>query len=138
LSRIYLESIPYAIGANNHMGSKFTEDPDRLKVFLEDIKQRKMFFLDSKTSNSSVAPNIAEKLKLQFFVRDIFLDHVIDEEVISKQLDKAIELAEQKGYAIVIGHPHKETINVLEKRFEEIKKKVDIVPISSLLKSKRG
>lgn len=138
LGRFYLESIPYAIGANNHMGSKFTEDPEKMRVFLEDIKERKMFFLDSRTSSNSIANNVAEKLNITSFSRDVFLDHVIDEEAISKQLDKAIEIAKEKGYAIVIGHPHKETLNVLEKRYEEIRKKVNIVPISSLLKMKRG
>ncbi|MCX7770861.1 MAG: divergent polysaccharide deacetylase family protein [Proteobacteria bacterium] len=138
LSKIYLDSVPNAIGVNNHMGSKFTEDAERLEIFLENIQGRKMFFLDSKTSINSVAGNVAEKLKMPFFVRDVFLDHELNEETISKQLDKALEIANQKGYAIVIGHPHKETLNVLEKRYEEIRKKVNVVPISALLKMKRG
>lgn len=138
LGKFYLESIPYAIGANNHMGSKFTENAEKMRIFLEDLKEKKMFFLDSKTSGNSIASDVAEKLKLTSFSRDVFLDHVIDEESISKQLDRAVEIAKEKGYAIVIGHPHKETLNVLEKRYEEIRKKVNIIPISFLLKMKRG
>lgn len=138
LSKFYLESIPNAIGANNHMGSKFTENVEKMKIFLEDIKERKMFFLDSRTSSNSIASDVAEQLRLKFFARDVFLDHELDEEIISQQLDKAIKIAKEKGYAIAIGHPHRETLNVLEKRFQEIKKEVSIVPISFLLKMKRG
>ncbi len=138
LSKFYLESVPYAIGANNHMGSKFTENEEKMKIFLEGIKERNLFFLDSRTSVNSVASNVAQQLGLKFFVRDIFLDHELDEEIISQQLDKAIKIAKEKGYAIAIGHPHRETLSVLEKRLPDIKKEVSIVPISFLIKMKRG
>lgn len=138
LSDNFLNSIPYAIGANNHMGSKFTEDREKIEFFLKRLKSKKMFFLDSRTSSASVAKNVAENLGIPAFSRDIFLDHELNESKISEQLDRAIEQAMKNGYAIAIGHPHNETLNVLEKRINEIQKKVKIVPISNLVKNKRG
>ena len=127
-----LSSIPYAIGANNHMGSKFTEYPEKLEPFLQVLKKKNMFFVDSRTSPDSRAYETTLKLGVKGFKRDIFLDHEITEEKISEQLDKAIDIAIQNGYAIAIGHPHKETIKVLKTRLGEISKKVGVVSISHL------
>ena len=46
--------MPHAIGFNNHMGSKFTEDERLMKVVIDTAKQRGVFFLDSKTTAKSV------------------------------------------------------------------------------------
>jgi polysaccharide deacetylase 2 family uncharacterized protein YibQ len=131
-----VNSVPYAIGANNHMGSKFTENEEKMAVFLKTLKRKGMFFLDSKTSPFSVAKNVAEQIKIPSITRDVFLDHEIDEEKISQQLDRAVAIAKEKGYAIAIGHPHKETLNVLERRLKEIEKDVKVVPISKLIKDR--
>jgi len=131
-----INSVPYAIGANNHMGSKFTENDEKMAVFLKTLKRKGMFFLDSKTSPLSVAKNVAEQIKIPSITRDVFLDHEIDEEKISQQLDRAVAIAKEKGYAIAIGHPHKETLNVLERRLKEIEKDVKVVPISKLIKDR--
>ncbi len=136
LGEKFINSIPYAIGANNHMGSKFTENDEKMAVFLKMLKSKGMFFLDSKTSPISVAKNVAEEMKIPSLSRDIFLDHEIDEDKISKQLDRAVEIAKEKGYAIAIGHPHKETLNVLERRLKELEKDVKVVPISKLIKER--
>lgn len=127
-----LNAVPYAIGANNHMGSKFTEDTEKIESFLQVLKKRNMFFVDSRTSTDSKAYETTLKLGIKGLKRDIFLDHEITEEKISEQLDKAVDIAIQNGYAIAIGHPHKETIKVLKTRLEEISKKVNIVSISHL------
>jgi len=136
LSELFINAIPYAIGANNHMGSKFTENEEKIAVFLKTLKRKGMFFLDSKTSPVSVAKNVADEMKIPSFARDIFLDHDIDEEKISQQLDRAVAIAKEKGYAIAIGHPHKETLNVLERRLKELEKDVKVVPISKLIKER--
>lgn len=38
------------VGVNNHMGSKFTADPERMRVVMEVMKSRGLMFLDSRTS----------------------------------------------------------------------------------------
>jgi len=39
-----LDSIPYAVGVNNHMGSKMTAKSDRMNQVFSVLKQRKLFF----------------------------------------------------------------------------------------------
>lgn len=138
LSDSFLKAVPYAIGANNHMGSKFTENDEKMRVFLKKLRDKKMFFLDSKTTSTSVGSKLAEELNIPNLTRDIFLDHDVDEQKISEQLDRAITEAKNKGFAIAIGHPHKETLDVLKKRFNEIEKSVKVVPISVIIKRQRG
>lgn len=132
LAEKFIKSVPYAKGVNNHMGSKFTEDREKIKAFLDVVKDRGMFFLDSRTSPNSIAYDCGKELGLKTFKRDVFLDHELSEDKISRQLDLAIEEAKKKGYAIAIGHPHPETIKVLKRRFPEISRVVKIVPLTDL------
>lgn len=132
LTEKFLNAVPYAAGANNHMGSKFTEDEEKMRVFLEVLKQKRLFFLDSRTSAESKAGKAADGLGIRNFKRDVFLDNVISEDKISEQLDKAVSEAYKNGFAVAIGHPHKETIAVLKRRLGDITKKVEIVSLSGL------
>ncbi len=127
-----INSLPNIKGANNHMGSKFTENNQKMKVILKEIKQKNLFFLDSRTSPDSVAYNLAKEMGIKSYKRDIFLDHEVDEGKIKDQLNKAVDEAVKKGYSIAIGHPHKETIKVLKEMLPYIENKVDIVTLSSL------
>lgn len=127
-----IKSLDGIRGVNNHMGSKFTEDEEKVRVFLSEIKKRNIFFLDSRTSPDSKAYDIAKEMGIKSYKRDFFLDHNIDEVQIKEQLEKAVNFALQNGYAIAIGHPHKETIKVLKEKLPEISKTVDVVPLSKI------
>lgn len=132
LTETFLKSVPFAKGVNNHMGSKFTEDNQKLQYFFDVLKNKKLFFLDSRTSPESKAYDTGVMLGIKSYKRNIFLDHEISEDKISEQLDKAVKEAYANGYAIAIGHPHPETINVLKKRYKELTQSVEIVPLSKI------
>ena len=58
----------------------------------------------------------------------------IDESTIDRQFQKLIKRAHDQGYAIGIGHPYEETLNVLEKHLPRLKEYgVKLVHISTLL-----
>ena len=121
------------MGVNNLMGSHFTENIDSMKVFLSEIKGRGLVFLDSKTSAESKVAEAAGEVGVPLLTRNIFLDNEQDEEYISGQLEKAKNIAVKKGYAIAIGHPHKETIAVLKKELTRYESEgVVIVKLSDL------
>jgi uncharacterized protein len=109
-----LRRIPGAIGVNNHMGSRFTEDEAGMRMVLTELKRRNLFFLDSMTSSRSMAPSLTKELQAGFLRRDIFLDNVQDVDLIVHQLRKAEKLAMSKGTAVAIGHPYPETIKALQ------------------------
>lgn len=94
---------------NNHTGSRFTENMDAMTLLMQTLQTYRFTFIDSKTTPHSVA----SKIKPSTLSRDIFLDHITDEQEIKKQLLLADTLAQKKGVIIVIGHPRPLTIKVL-------------------------
>ncbi|SHK04185.1 divergent polysaccharide deacetylase family protein [Paramaledivibacter caminithermalis] len=99
-----LNEVKYAVGINNHMGSKATQDKRVMKAILEVAKENNLFFVDSKTSPASVVLEMANNLNVPCFTRDVFLDGTKDINHISKQILRLGDIALKKGYAIGIGH----------------------------------
>ena len=105
---------PYRpIGINNHMGSKFTTDPVAMRIFLNTIKARGLFFIDSLTAANSVGYTLARDLGVETAKRDVFLDNGQTQTKILAQIGKLIALAQRHGSAIGIGHPYPATLEAL-------------------------
>jgi len=108
-----LDSLPLVLGLNNHMGSLLTQNEQSMRWVMEVAAERDLFFLDSRTTANSVAFKMAQRQGIPSLARDIFLDHEITYEFVDQQFSKAIELAQEKGHAIIIGHPYPVTIEYL-------------------------
>lgn len=129
-----LKQIPYLSGVNNHMGSRFTQDRERMAVVLTEIKKNGLFFIDSLTISDSVAFDEAQRLGLIAGKRDIFLDHVDREQSVEIQIQRLIDLARSRGSAIAICHPRRTTIETLRKNVGRFRSQgVEIVPVSELI-----
>ena len=121
-------------GVNNHMGSKFTADPDGMALVIDDLLERNLFFLDSRTSGQTVAEKIAQEKHLPSIARDVFLDDTPTPQAIRKQLEMAEHVARRKGFAVVIGHPHTATIEALEAwAADAANRGFDLVPVRVLV-----
>lgn len=117
-----LINTPHAVGVNNHMGSLFTQDPDRMWIVLNEIRQAGLFFIDSVTTSKSVAMKTARGMGLKCAARNVFLDVSNDPGDIRDAFRKMIRIAKQNGKAIGIGHPGRNTIDILSEimpEFEE-------------------
>lgn len=99
-----LSSVQGAVGMNNHMGSRITENPALMRAVLRYCKGRELFFLDSKTAYNSVVPRMAEAEHMHLEQRDSFLDIQHDREYVRRMWAQAVAKARDDGYAIVIGH----------------------------------
>jgi polysaccharide deacetylase 2 family uncharacterized protein YibQ len=119
--RRYLDLVPYAAGANNHMGSRFTEDSAKMLPVMQVLKQKRLYFLDSKTTPLSVGYSLAHELGMKSGFRNVFLDNVQEVGAIRTQLQQAAQIARKRGYAIAICHPHKTTIEALTRILPELK-----------------
>lgn len=131
----YIEQLPQAVGANNHMGSGFTENPEKMKVVLSVLKENNLFFLDSITTPLTVGAKVAKELGMSYARRDVFLDNDQNELYIRGQLAKAVSRSHKTGHAIAICHPHHATIATLAKILPTLSQQgVVLVKISHLIK----
>lgn len=131
----FLRDIPGAVGANNHMGSEFTEHEDKMRSVLELLKNKNMFFVDSVTSTQSSALRLARELGIKSGRRHVFLDNEQERGYILGQLGQAVKLAKKSGTAIAICHPHPETIATLAAALPGLAARgVTLVPVSQLVR----
>jgi polysaccharide deacetylase 2 family uncharacterized protein YibQ len=112
-----LDQVPYIIGVNNHMGSKVTPIESLMNIILQQLKQRDLFFVDSRTTGKSVAYDMALRLDIPTAQRHIFLDGELDEGYIKEKLIELFSLAQRRGEAVGICHPLPETLTVLKAYF---------------------
>jgi len=124
------------VGINNHMGSKFTQDAQGMRVVLEALKARGLLFLDSRTTPASVGARLARELGLPTLERDVFLDNVDSREEVSARLAEVERIARRDGYAIAIGHPRDATLDVLERWTGEARAHgLALAPLSAVMRA---
>ncbi|MBZ0271497.1 divergent polysaccharide deacetylase family protein [bacterium] len=129
-----LEDIPGAKGTNNHMGSRFTSDAEKMTDVLQIVKARGLYFVDSRTSGSSIAFDVARRMGIRSAVRNVFLDHNPEYPAILNQIDVLAGIAKRQGEAIAIGHPHENTLRALRAKLPELAAAgIRLVPPSELV-----
>lgn len=99
-----VEEIGPIAGMNNHEGSLITSDEEAMNAVLELCREKNIYFLDSRTSSKSVVPQVAKKLNMSIWERAVFLDNKRDKAYMKKQIIDGLEIASQRGEAIMIGH----------------------------------
>ena len=130
-----LSSVPYATGVNNHMGSKFMSDEEKLTIVFKQLKIRNLFFIDSRTTHDSKAVAASQKVHLTIASRRIFLDNERDYSKIYQILMDVALTPAGGAPVIVIGHPHPETIRALQDANKVFREKgIMIIPVSELMK----
>jgi hypothetical protein len=92
------------VGMNNHQGSKVTMDERTMRVVLEFCRERRLLFLDSRTTADSVVPQVATTLGMNIRERDVFVDNIQERAAMIRYLQEGLQKAEKKGSAIMIGH----------------------------------
>ncbi|MFP4040731.1 MAG: divergent polysaccharide deacetylase family protein [Desulfosudaceae bacterium] len=129
-----LADVPHISGVNNHMGSELTKKSNRLYQIFSILKKEQLFFIDSRTTESSLCRPSAKLLHVPFAERNVFIDNSLTEQDVRRQLLLLLKTAEHRGAAIGIGHPHSITCRVLKKMLPEIKNRVRLVPASRLVR----
>jgi polysaccharide deacetylase 2 family uncharacterized protein YibQ len=129
----FITKVPGIKGVNNHMGSSFTERYDKMEIVLRELKKRNLFYIDSRTTNRTVAFNLAKKMGVPTAKKNVFLDNDLSEKAIKLQMERLLGIARYSGSAIGIGHPHKQTLRILYDYLDQLKTEYDVVPVSELV-----
>lgn len=133
-----LKEVPFAQGLSNHMGSHLTALPEQMQWLMNELNQQDFYYLDSKTSPSDHPQRAAEKSEVPYLQRDIFLDHDPSPEAIKNAFQNAIELAKSRGYAVVLAHPYRSSLNYLERTLPTLdEQNIELTTLGKLLELER-
>ncbi|EER2181956.1 divergent polysaccharide deacetylase family protein [Escherichia coli] len=103
--RSAVNNVPYAVGINNHMGSKMTSNLFGMQKVMQALERYNLYFLDDSQNEADI--------RVQF--------------------NRAIDLARRNGSTIAIGHPHPSTVRVLQQMVYNLPPDITLVKASSLL-----
>lgn len=124
------------VGFNNHMGSKMTQDANAMQQVMAEAAKRRILFVDSRTSQNSVADQTAAAMGVPHAMRDVFLDHFEDIHSVRAALEKMEQTAKKQGYAIGIGHPKDNTLAALKEWVPTLAAKgFELAPVSAVVRT---
>ena len=110
----FLQNVPGVVGVNNHQGSQATADPKLMQELMPALRERHLFYIDSRTTAATVAYEEAQSSDVPSAFRNVpFLDDVAELGAVRKQLQLALKGAREKKEAVAIGHPHPATRQAL-------------------------
>ena len=127
-----LDAVPGRVGISNHTGSLLTAHWEPMLQIMQQLRERNLFFLDSRTTARTVVVRAADEVGVVALQRDVFLDNERSSSAIHRQFEKAISKARQRGFAIAIGHPYPESLEYLQRRLAALPTDVQLVRISEL------
>ena len=118
----YLDALGPVDGVNNHQGSRATADARVVDAVLDVIAARGLFLLDSLTSPKSLAYARARARGVPALRNALFLDDgTSDPEEVARRVRRLAESARRHGAAIGIGHPHRWTLEALERELPRLR-----------------
>ena len=130
-----LDSVPYASGVNNHMGSRATTSASLMSEVMRTLASRRLYFIDSRTSASSVALRAAHEAGLPAFYRSVFLDDTENVEYTLGELQRLCGVVREQGVGLAIGHPHPTTLAALGRFLPELDRDdIELVPPSKIVR----
>ncbi len=135
----FIKDFPLCVGANNHMGSLVTTDEHVMEIVLGVLKENNLYFVDSKTSSSSIAHQKAKEMLIPTFESNLFLDNIGDlsTKAMNNKISQIKTLAKTQDKIVVITHCTSwDKYEYLKKIIIELEKlNFELVPVSELLKN---
>ncbi len=111
---------PGIVGMNNHEGSLITADVMRIGMVLDVCRERGIYFLDSRTTAETKAPQAALERDMPIFEKaGPYIDNEIDRDKMLARLYETLAYANEHGRAVVIGHVDK-SVDILPALLAEL------------------
>ncbi|MCR5289672.1 MAG: divergent polysaccharide deacetylase family protein [Treponema sp.] len=120
-----IQEIGPVAGLNNHEGSRIMENKLQIGAVLDVASELGIFFLDSRTTVATQAPQAALERDMLIYSRDVFLDNKQTQEEVLSEIQKGLAIANKKGYSIMIGHVWSANLipSILTQLYPELKEK---------------
>jgi len=133
-----LAEMPKAKGFNIHIGSGASRNEELMEAMYKYASEHNMLFLDSRTNSGDKCEQASEQTGSIYLGRDVFLEPHKNRSYsgVKNRLQEASKIAEEKGYAIVIGHVGAEgginTARAIIDFAQKLDKQTEIVPLSEI------
>jgi polysaccharide deacetylase 2 family uncharacterized protein YibQ len=96
------------------MGSDLTQRRRQMTWLMQELRWRDLYFVDSRTSDKTVAASVAADFRVPHLSRQVFLDNDASLEAIDERFKVLTARAREEGLAVAIGHPYRATIDYLQ------------------------
>jgi polysaccharide deacetylase 2 family uncharacterized protein YibQ len=128
-----IAAVPYILGVNNHMGSRFMEDEAKLFVVMKVLAKRGLFFVDSRTTPDSRGRAAATRAGVRFLERAAFIDHPPGyATALANLIHPPRQEWEKRRPLLLIGHPFPGTVRALKEASSLWQNEgVRIIPVSA-------
>lgn len=131
-------TMPQAKGFNIHIGSGASRNAELMQAMYEYANAHNMLFLDSRTNSGDKCEEVSKQTGSIYLGRDVFLEPHKNRSYVGvmNRLHEAQKIAEEKGYAIVIGHVGAEgginTARAIIDFAQNLNSTTEIVPLSTM------
>ena len=95
--------------------AELSADGEAMRAILGVVAERKLFYLDSRTSAESRGYSQALELGIPSAERQVFLDANPSTEALTQEWMRMLALARERGAVVAIGHPHPQTLALLSR-----------------------
>jgi polysaccharide deacetylase 2 family uncharacterized protein YibQ len=127
------------VGVVNHLGARFTAEPEALAPVIAETTARGLLWVDDGSSARSRAGTVAGAAGAPFVAADLVLDADTTPEAIDAQLNRLVAIAAARGHAVATATAFPETIErVAAFAKDAARRGVVIVPISDLARRSRS
>jgi len=117
------------------MGSRFTSDVPSMLPVIDELHNRGLLFLDSRTAATTVGEMLARREGVPTVARNVFLDDEVSAPAIGARLADAEQAARHKGAAVAIGHAHDATLAALAAWLPGLAaKQLVLVPLTTIIR----
>lgn len=135
-----LKTMPKATGFNIHIGSGVSRNEKTMEAMYNYANAHDIMFLDSRTNVGDKCEEASQLTGSIYLGRDVFLEPHKNRTYsgVLHRLTEARKIAEEKGYAIVIGHVGAEgginTARAIIDYYNDNHENVNFVPLSAINK----
>ncbi len=126
-----MDELPGAVGLNNHRGSRATSDWDVMVPVMDEIRKREMIFVDSSTSEKSIAYDAAKAAGIRTLKNRGFLDGTANKDAIEAKFGEIVKNTVKRGSLVVICHFRPATLlflKSLDKRYDKLPVRLVTIP----------
>lgn len=131
--RLAIDSVPFAVGLSNHMGSRLTQDVEAMSWIMRELRRQNLYYFDSRTISGTIAWKVADEHSVPWSMRQVFLDHYQTQEFIAGQWQLAQERVANGETVTVIAHPYPETLAFFNDLADFPQNRLSLVPLSQIL-----